>query len=358
MNQVQAQLAPVCKKLTTGAVPFTLEVHAGAEPVAEALINVFNGVFPEYTGSAPPTLRFSLHPADDFDPTLIASATKPFALRRSSALPFNLDLLLSLDDGTGVVAYDPKTLTGYIVNRNQASIAFYVTNDSLFHLVETLRYTLLMAEQNRSTLILHASAAQTDQGDLMLVLGDKGRGKTTTLLSMVLRDKLRYFSGDKVLADIVDGALRLRAWPDYAHVGIGTFSLFPDFARACGISLTDDNGQPRPNGEKHLVAPDRFAHALDAVPERQASCVSHVILPDVTAEGPLIRDLPLTTLPGRFDGILEDARQFTPGCWHQLTENKAPVAADVIFAALSDARWVEVLGRDVPLSELLDAAEA
>jgi hypothetical protein len=339
---------------TTGAVDFDILIDASAGAAAQPAIAFLGAVFGVRRANRRPHIVFRLRDYASLDERLFSEATTAFALRRSSARPFNLDLLKGRAPDGRTVAVDPATRTAYVVDPDAGRLTLFIGADSTFHVIETLRYTLLVAEQGLGTLILHASAAQAADGTLVLVLGDKGRGKTTTLLKLVLEQHLSFFSGDKVLADMTMGRLMLRAWPDYAHVGLGTLSTFPDFAAACGVSLTKSDGRPRDPNEKVLVPPARYRAALGANGQTTSSRVSHVIFPDIDApDGP---PSPITSAKERsacLGSIVEDARTFTPGCWHMLIDCPEPASLNDIFLALNRARWSYVPGRAAKLADCL-----
>lgn len=337
-------------RLTTGAVAFDLIIDAAAQAEAAPVLDCLGGYFGPRPAGEAPELTFALRAAAAFDADLAGRAVRPMALRRSSAAPFNLDLRLLAEAGPPRMAYDPATGTGYLIDHPARRIALFLTENSLFHVIETVRYTLLVAEQNKGALILHASAAQQEDGSLALVLGEKGRGKTTTLLRLILGRGMRYFSGDKVLADCPEGRLRLRGWPDFAHVGIGTLSSFPALARACDVALCTADGHPRPPGEKVLIAPARLAAALGAerAPAR-AGRAAFVLLPDVRVDQPSLRHIGTAERQARLADLIEDARIFLPGTWHGLLPPMAPAPPDAVFAALDHAAWYELRGKaDLP----------
>lgn len=344
---------------TTGVVDFDIFIDAGAQLAARPAIEFLSAVFRSRPSGSQADIVFHLRDFADFDERLSVLATAPFVLRRSSARPFNLDLLLGQAKDGRIVAFDPATRTAYIADPGKGYLTLCISVDSTYHVIETLRYTLLAAEQSRGTLILHASAAQTADGPLVLVLGEKGRGKTTTLLKLILEEGLTYFSGDKVLADTSTGALRLRAWPDYAHIGLGTLGAFPDFAKACGVSLTDQTGRPRDPEEKVLVCPARYLAALGKGGDSVVSQLSHILLPDIKA--PNAPPTLLTSASARrscLESIVEDARVFTPGCWHKLLDCGPPSPVDRIAHAFDAAEWRYVPGAPRRLADYLGSRSA
>jgi hypothetical protein len=269
-------------RLTTGAVAFDLIIDAAAQAEAGPVLDCLGSYFGPRPAGEAAELTFALRAVVAFDADLAARAVRPMALRRSSAAPFNLDLRLLAEAGPPRMAYDPATGTGYLIDHAARRIELFLTENSLFHVIETVRYTLLVAEQNKGALILHASAAQQEDGAL---------------------------SGDKLLADCPEGRLRLRGWPDFPHVGIGTLSGFPALARACGVALCTADGHPRPPGEKVLIAPARLAAALGAEPApARAGRAAFVLLPDVRVDQPSLRHIGTAERRARLADLIEDAQ--------------------------------------------------
>ena len=308
--------------LTTGKVNFDLEFTSGTVEVLERAFDCLRPVFRTRGGS---DAHFTVL-AKNFDALpgyMSAQATQAFALRRSSARPFNLDLMTGVDDAGCSVGVDHAGRTAYHADPAGRTLTFFVSGGSHFHLIETLRYTALAAEQVLGSVCLHASSAALHNGAAVLVLGNKGHGKTTTLLTLIERHGLGYFSGDKVLLDRHDGKVRLRAWPDYPHIAIGTLRMFPRLAAACSVDF-EEQGEPLPDARKALIEPPIFRAALRRSGAVATDRCGLLLFPDVRRD-----DVSLTkieTVDNRIavlQAAVEDARIFVPGQWHRLIETPA-----------------------------------
>ncbi|QDY81266.1 hypothetical protein FQU76_24175 [Streptomyces qinzhouensis] len=70
--------------------------------------------------------------------------------------------------------------------------------------------------------VLHASAAVRGDGETVLVLGDKGAGKTTTALTLARSGNWKLLANDRVFARVEDdGRVRILPWPSAAAIGLG-----------------------------------------------------------------------------------------------------------------------------------------
>lgn len=351
-------LLPRSRMLTTGKVCFALSVDPSLEGIVDRALACLVPVFRDGPVTEEPHYSIRIEPMSALPAAIGRYAAEPFALRRSSSQPFNLTLNIGRTPDGRRIGIDAENETAYVSDPAESELVIHVTEASHYHLLETLRYTALAAEQARGTVILHASAAVRD-GEAVLVLGDKGRGKSTTLLRLLIGHGLGYLSGDKVLVDVHRGQLRLRGWPDYPHVGIGTLSLFPDLAKGCGVRLIDDGGNLRPAGDKILIEPAIYLRALD-VPVFTETDVCHSLLfPDVRADSDAIRP----AVEGKvrealLRGAIEDARIFTPGQWHGLIDTPPALAESRLANLLADALWYEIPGRSVDLDRVLEGRQA
>ncbi len=336
-------------RLTTGSARVDLVVEAGASEIANKLCGHLAPAFAD-GGEGPPDVTIALKPFEAFDAATAEATCVDFALRRSSASSFNLDLRTGKDEQGRVVGVDEATHTAYRCEPDGNRLSLFVSERSLFHLLETVRYTALAAEQRRGSAILHASAVLGPRG-AVLVLGDKGKGKTTTMLSLIAHHGLHYFSGDKVLVDSAGGHLRLRGWPDYPHVGFGTLRRFPDLARACGIDTAD---RSVPDSKKVLIEPARFLAATGGSQYLSVDRCDMLLFPDVEAATTGIVEV---TDPDQRLGLLaaalEDAASFTPGQWHGLLPAGPMQDARKLLGSFSGARWFIANGKSCDLSVLL-----
>lgn len=327
--------------LTTGKARLVLHVHATTRDIVYDLLRYLSPIFRE-TDAHAGHLEITLRHFDDFSAPLDSDKAKDFAIRISSAKPFNLSARSYSAMGVRKLI-DNNSRTAYVLNQSDNVLELFVSEASLYHLLETVRYSLLAVEQSLGTAIVHASAAQNSKG-VVLVLGNKGRGKTTTLLDLVLNHGYRYFSGDKVLLDIFNGDLRIRSWPDYPHVGLGTFSAFPEFAKSCGLRFSQKEMFDRAK-EKVLIDPLLYIESLGGVPDIQSDRCVAMVFPDVLSEpsgaseicGPAEQVCLL-------EEAIEDARTFTPGQWHHLVETPPPPYLREILAHLRRSPWIKAAG--------------
>lgn len=295
-------------------------------------------------------------PYESFPETWKTVVLSELVIRRSTADLFNLKVNVSVWDENFIVVHDASKRTAYRINRHARHITAYVSEASFVHLVELIRYTCLIIEESRGSILLHASAAMVD-GEAVLVLGQKGAGKTTTLLRLLLNEAFDYLSGDKVLIDSTTGGLRIRAWPDYPHIGIGSLRTYPVFASACGVDFFWEDGCEKPDNHKELIEPHVFRAALPGKPRRACGNVRAVLFPDISNSRLEVRQLrpDEQSLEVLRDNV-EFPFEFTPGRWHGLFDDimrRERVLDDTLLHRLMEVPWYSVLGPVVsPIREL------
>ncbi len=325
-------------------------------------------------------LHLTLHDADAFESTWIDACTLPLTIRDTTAIGFTLRVLTTppgdaksaadsaaksaeksaknaavifADDRVSPqpwYAWDPVLHVGYRIDRGQRRVDFYGNPNAFIHLIELVRYYGLLVEQAKGTAIMHASAVMSrDGGDVIAIGGIKGAGKTTTMLDLVLSGDYLYFSGDKLLLDVVDGKVRARGWPDYPHVGLGTLRSHPALADRLGFSalVTDPTIA---DTEKRLCAPEAMRAALDGA-DIGVGWLSTVMLPNVSVPGAM-RTLALepTGIADaiQMDGLFEWPHRFITSTWHGLLDATHAGLSDTVPAelvnALADVAWQSRLG--------------
>jgi hypothetical protein len=176
--------------------------------------------------------------------------------------------------------------TGYRIQREEKHVDFYGNDESFIHLVEFIRYYGLLVEQSEGTLILHSSAVcakEEDRNAVFAICGLKGAGKTTIMLHEVFRNNRLYFSGDKLLVTAKNRKLLVRGWPDYPHIGLGTLSLFPDFALRMGIDLDSEINDRSDFWRKILIEPDQYYRHLPTS-KIVSGELAGIIVPDLKGE--------------------------------------------------------------------------
>lgn len=264
-------------------------------------------------------LYLTLHNDCDFHADWRAACTLDCTIRQSTAEAFNITLRRGeLNDGRQMAWHD-RDGTGYVWKHNSQHMDMYVNHRSFIHIIEFFRYYLLAVEAAKSSVILHATGVvNRATGNVVAICGAKGAGKTSTMLNMTLSGSFEYFSGDKLLVDIVDSEIRVRGWPDYPHVGVGTLRQHPDFCLQIGMTPNAPPLSIASDGDKFLFAPELFYGALGKSRLREAA-LEAMLLPNV-----LKHDLSINILEHNDKCMLdenklfEDPLKFITATWHGL----------------------------------------
>lgn len=328
--------------LSNGRYTIALTENSSDTTLADRLRRFLHPYFHSTSGNASHDvdLHLSINDATAFQTAWIDACTQPLTIRDTTAVGFTLRVHTKPIDENGVwFAWDRELHVGYRIDHAHHSVDFYGEKNAFIHLIELVRYYGLLVEQAKGTAIMHASAVVSRaDGSIIAIGGVKGAGKTTTMLDLVQSGDYLYFSGDKLLLDVVDGKVRARGWPDYPHVGVGTLRSHPMLAERLGLgALASDPAVA--DTEKTLCAPEAMRAALQGADEG-SGWLSTVMLPKVSAPGALrthlldrtaIEDGMLTP------GLFEWPHQFITSTWHGLLDPVAAGLSDTLPATLTQA---------------------
>jgi hypothetical protein len=181
-------------------------------------------------------------------------------IRRSSAAPFNLDACHFVRDGCHHYVNEHTGLVAPVHGDGPpGTLRLDVSAGSTFQVIELFRDLLIRHEEDRGTVVLHASAVADGSARpaVVLIAGRKGSGKTSLLLDLLARLPVRGFSGDKVFATVEGDGIRLDPWRDWPHIGAGTARRFPELARLIR-EQTGHDVRDLPPERKLLIDPVAF----------------------------------------------------------------------------------------------------
>lgn len=267
-------------------------------------------------------------------------------IRRSSAEIFNLVVDCGKLSEDEYLAWDANYETGYKWKKDNPHMAMYVNNESFIHLVEFFRYYLLAIESSKGSLILHATGLENVKtGQIIAICGSKGAGKTSAMLNLVLSGKFKYFSGDKLLVDLKNDELRVRGWPDYPHVGVGSLRQHPSFCNKIGLSILYPPLSDLEDRDKLLFSPELFYGALGKS-DKNSSSLEAMLLPDINSQinkiG-FIDDDEKNKLYKK--DLFEEPADFFTSKWHGLPVKSSKNVDDkTIKYKLLQKKWLKIKG--------------
>jgi energy-coupling factor transporter ATP-binding protein EcfA2 len=332
--------------LTNGKVVFALQDNAVQPQLCEKLLQFLAPYFRKTTSGTP---QFSLifrefaHVPGDWK----NKALTPIIIRKSSVEQFYLTARTFVPAEDQLVAFDEKTATAYHLYQSSGVIEMYISEHSFIHIIELVRYLSLMIEEALGSMLLHATAT-IHEGAAYLILGQGGSGKTTTMLHMVYDHGHQYLSGDKVLVSLEDTGILIRGWPDYPHIGIGTFQRFHDFRHACGVSLNGEDGKAKPPTQKEVLDFESVRRILHGMTFSATKVIAALIFPHVSLEETSIHFISGNEkTPEELLRYIEYPHQFGLVQWHSLLptlRSQQPRDYSCLLAQLTNPLWLSVSG--------------
>jgi hypothetical protein len=333
--------------LSNEVVSFGFRARRGTEALHARIARFLSPFFLPVQDGRPRDFDLELTPYAQLPLPYRDIANEPIVIRRSTKDLFDLTARKGeLKDGR-VVAVDDRTCTAFCVNRSARHITAFVSDRSFVHLIEFVRYGALLLEEAAGTVLLHASAAAGADG-VVIIMGDKHAGKTTTLLNLVLRGPFSVFSGDKILLRRRGDALWIRGWPDYPHIGMGTLRQHPGLAEKFGIADRSPSGDRKPDSYKELVDLDLYRGVIPFSVTGSAIAAKAIMLPAISAGCTNVRVLdPQERSPALVASCVEHAFEFTPARWHRLFAGVTRDARQIdheVIALLLGVPWMRVSG--------------
>lgn len=298
-----------------------------------------------------PSFAIAFSPFSAFPQSSAAQCIEPVMIRRSDKVSFDLHVQSGrLPDGR-LAALDRSKATAFEIDAGRRFARIFVSDTSFVHCIEYIRYGALLVEEAAGTILLHASAAVGPRG-AVLVLGEKGAGKTTALFSLLTQCDLGYFSGDKVLLRSPGTVAPLRAWPDYPHVGMGTLRACPALAERLRVPDRHEDGARKPDSHKELIPVEAFRRAVPPPASPFQNRVAAIVFPRRSAAAPYAgpvanSDKHIATLAEHIEFPFE----FTPARWHGIF---APIVRrergydKAALAPLIAAPWYQLDGTVSP----------
>ena len=262
-----------------------LDIDADARDAYAPIRRFFRHVLSDAAAGAV-TFEVRVHRYDpDADVAPRVWSTEQSVIRRSSAKEFNFDAHV-VDTAARRLYVNRSTLLD--APRDAASdnaFELRITPQSTVQVLDFLRDLVIRNEESLGTVVLHASGLRDDDRAIAIA-GQKGAGKTTTLLSALNSPYWTYFTGDKMFCELVDGGVVVHPWRDYPYVGVGTILADRKLTELVREHVDQDVAR-RPATDKVLIDPDVFESWLgvefSAAPRRLAA----VFLPEVRPGKPL-----------------------------------------------------------------------
>lgn len=152
-------------------------------------------------------------------------------------------------------------------------------------LIELIRDLVLKNEELHGSIVVHAASAEKN-GEVILITGPKGAGKSTVLLELVRDHGYNFFSGDKTFLWVKEDCLMAKGWPDYPHLGLGTISKYPELVAK--LSLEDEvrKNQATIWSTRHKmpVPPEVLADFVKFSSPEKIAKLKKIIMPSVQKE--------------------------------------------------------------------------
>jgi len=176
-----------------------------------------------------------------------------------------------------------KSRTRMVFDRAAKTIDVGTSEAGAMDLVELVRDLVIKDQENRGVVVLHATAAHRE-GEITIISGSKGAGKSTILLELVEHFGFEIMSGDKALARLSsEGDVVVTGWPDYPHLGYGTIAKYDGLPAIAGIAddFEPDAAQAFSAYNKFAVDPSGFRERFRSAAKNLEGTVALVLHPNI-----------------------------------------------------------------------------
>ena len=237
-----------------------LNIERSTEDIMQSVIGFLQPYFAVSQGHGEGSFAtLTVLPFDHFDRENPSEKSyKPLVIRKSSAALFNLSGKVAVVGGVETVVYDGLD-TAFKFRKSKREIHLYVSDRSWIAVVELIRDLTIKSEEQKGSLVLHASSIELN-GRAIALVGAKGQGKSTVLLDLVINQGFGFISGDKLFVRTENDKVFVYGWPDYPHLGCGTILQHPAlYAYLVGAGYEID---AQDLARKILIEPSHFIDAL------------------------------------------------------------------------------------------------
>lgn len=258
-----------------------LAVHI-LEEAREAVVTVLDFVQPHFTVKTAKTTRAAspyveILPLDAWgEPAGEGVPTRIHRARREAGHVWGT----RWQDSGRTRLFVPSSGTAFDLADDASDARIFVTGASQYHVSDFLRdvFWELAASTGAGTFV-HAAAVSDGRG-VVIFVGPKSTGKTTTALDFLHADA-EFYSGDVLFME--SAGLSVHSFPDYPGVCWGTLRTYPrlfEMAVALGFTPSEDNDH------KILLPHDFYGQALGAYKTAPPLPLRAVVRTEIAAEGP------------------------------------------------------------------------
>jgi hypothetical protein len=190
-------------------------------------------------------------------------------------------------EGTRVGVYSLQTDSVILYDEGGEEMTVLGTR-ALFRDTAEHVLTLLANLLERDQFVLVHGASLAGPRGAVLITGDKGKGKTTVLLSLVRRPGFSFMANDRtLLGPGVGGGVACRGWHEAVGIRIETLKRLPHYADRLPPEIREVVARAAPDeyGKKVRLLPENARALLGERRQPQVNSVAAVIFPDLSAHG-------------------------------------------------------------------------
>lgn len=172
------------------------------------------------------------------------------------------NLFKSTKNDTIIISDDKSSV--YVISDNKKNISIEIRRIVKDNILSR------WAEKEGSAILHCACASKNDNG--IIIMGEKGSGKTTTLLKLLLQYDAQFVTSDRGYIRINNGKLQLNGWPEPLNIGFGTLSGF-------SLNTLESHKSVKKGNEKIILPYNNIPELLSPIID--TALVNMILFPSV-----------------------------------------------------------------------------